>query len=479
MSFRTRMLLTLTLVLTLSFGAGGTMLLASSFSAALAEEEAGARRDYEMVRGLLAVVCEMSGPQDYSALAARLEQMAGQGVGGWAALRLYSERYGERELIFGNGASAALLDGEMPDAPGGMDLCACRRVWVNGAHYLQIAGRMQAGADVLTLEAQYDMTAAYTQRRGQLRLYLRIYLVIAAAGLALSLVISGFMTRPLEQLTLAARQIADGDLDRRVGLARQDEIGLLARDFDRMADRLAGNIHRLEGELERQERFMGAFAHELKTPMTSIIGYADLLRQDGLDADGRLEAANYIFREGRRLEQLSFKLLDLLLLERDRLAPAPVELPAFLQETAAALRPMLRARGLTLDCQCQPGRAVLEADLVRSLLYNLVDNAAKAMDGPGVITLKAGPLPGGARFSVRDTGRGIPPQELERITEAFYRVDKARSRRQGGAGLGLALCSRIVTLHRGQLTFRSTPGQGTLAVAELYTPEVASCKTVE
>lgn len=426
---------------------------------------------------MLAVLCEMSGPQDYSDLAARLEQMAGQGVGGWAALRLYGERYGERELIFGNAANAALLDGETPDPPGGMDLCACRRVWVNGAHYLQITSRMQAGTDVLTLEAQYDMTAAYTQRRGQLRLYLRIYLVIAAAGLALSLVISGFMTRPLEQLTLAARQIADGDLDRRVGLARQDEIGLLARDFDRMADRLAGNIHRLEGELERQERFMGAFAHELKTPMTSIIGYADLLRQDRLDADGRLEAANYIFREGQRLEQLSFKLLDLLLLKRDRLTPAPVDLPAFLQETAAVLRPMLRARGLTLDCQCQPGGAVLEADLVRSLLYNLVDNAAKAMDGPGVITLKAGPLPGGARFSVRDTGRGIPPQELERITEAFYRVDKARSRRQGGAGLGLALCSRIVTLHRGRLTFRSAPGRGTLAVAELYTPEVASCET--
>lgn len=475
MNFRTRILLTLTLVLTLGFGAGGTLLVSSSFAAALAEEEAGARRDYEMARGLLAVLYEAGDTQDSAALAASLEQMAGQGVGGWAALRLYSRE----NIIFAHGSSAELLDADMPTPPDEMALCACRRVEINGAHYLQIASRMQAGVNVLTLEGQYDITAAYDQRQGLQRLYLRIYLVIAAAGLAVSLVISGLMTRPLEQLTLAARQIADGELDRRVGLRRRDEIGLLARDFDRMADRLAGNIRRLEGELDRQERFMGAFAHELKTPMTSIIGYADLLRQDGLPAADRMEAADYIFREGRRLEQLSFKLLDLLLLEQDKLAPAAVSLPEFVNEIKALLEPALAGKGIALDCQCQPGQAFLEPDLVKSLLYNLVDNAAKAMDGPGTITLKAGPLPGGARFAVRDTGRGMPPQELERITEAFYRVDKARSRRQGGAGLGLALCSRIAALHQGRLTFRSEPGKGTLVVAELYAPEVEACRAAD
>lgn len=213
---------------------------------------------------------------------------------------------------------------------------------------------------------------------------------------------------------------------------------------------------------------MGAFAHELKTPMTSIIGFADLLRQGNLDENTRMMAADYIFSEGHRLERLSFKLLDLILLKKDEVVMKRVRLGNYLAEVERALTPNLKSRGVRLVCRADQKSAVLEPDLVKSLLYNLIDNAAKAMDNGGMVAVGATAIPGGCQFQVVDNGRGMEPEELTKITEAFYRVDKARSRSQGGAGLGLALCRQIVELHNGSIRFESQPGKGTRVTVVLY-----------
>lgn len=226
--------------------------------------------------------------------------------------------------------------------------------------------------------------------------------------------------------------------------------------------------------MERQERFMGAFAHELKTPMTSIIGFADLLRQDALDESTRIMAAQYIYSEGRRLERLSFKLLELLLLKKDAVTMTAVDLPVFLGEIQRSMAPVLKEKGIRLVCNADPGSARMEPDLVKSLLYNLVDNASKAIEKNGVIAIRAIHKPHGCQFQIADNGRGMEQQELERITEAFYRVDKARSRSQGGAGLGLALCKQIVQLHQGAIRFESNPGKGTRVTVDLSPEEVPS-----
>ena len=110
---------------------------------------------------------------------------------------------------------------------------------------------------------------------------------------------------------------------------------------------------------------------------------------------------------------------------------------------------------------------MLEPDLVKSLLVNLLDNARKSMDGGGNIYVVSEMLPDGCRIRVLDTGRGIPQEEIAHITEAFYRVDKSRSRAQGGVGLGLSLCSEIVQLHNGTMSFASRVGNGTCVTVEL------------
>ena len=145
-----------------------------------------------------------------------------------------------------------------------------------------------------------------------------------------------------------------------------------------------------------------------------------------------------------------------------------VWLNTYLGDVERALAPNMKAKNIRLVCKAEAKRVILETDLVKSLLYNLVDNASKAMDNGGIIAVHGIAIPGGCQFQVVDNGRGMEPAELTKITEAFYRVDKARSRSQGGAGLGLALCKQIVELHNGSIQFASTPGKGTRVTVTLY-----------
>ena len=212
---------------------------------------------------------------------------------------------------------------------------------------------------------------------------------------------------------------------------------------------------------------MGSFAHEMKTPMTSVIGYADLLRSQSLEPAEAQEAAAYIFSEGKRLEALSLKLLDLLLLRHQKLSLAPAEMDGMISNLVEHLQPIYREAGITLQCRCEPCWCRAEPDLFRSVLTNLLDNARKALDKGGNIFVTGEKAGGLYRIQVLDNGRGMPPEALSRLTEAFYRVDKSRSRAQGGVGLGLTLCREILELHEGTLEFASREGNGTCVTVTL------------
>ena len=140
----------------------------------------------------------------------------------------------------------------------------------------------------------------------------------------------------------------------------------------------------------------------------------------------------------------------------------------YLTEIERALTPNMKNKGIRLVCRAEQQQVLLEPDLVKSLLYTLVDNASKAMDAGGIIAVRATAIPGGCQFQVVDNGRGMEKAELAKITEAFYRVDKARARSQGGAGLGLSLCKQIAELHHGNISFASELGKGTRVTVTLY-----------
>ena len=461
MSYRLKLIITISLLIALSFGIGGTLMITTSFNATLQQETQSAITTFENTQRTLYLLNSLGDQSDFTSLADALKQMESQNLSQWQALSL---KAGD-DLLFLSG-DVELLEHTL--AAPSENQCISLPVTDKHGHGLLVKSIILAGDTALEVLARFDLSHVYTLRDTQQRQYLIVYSAVIIFGILASIILSVALTRHLRRLTVTVRKISGGDLSRRSQIKTHDEFGQLSRDFDVMADKLQESISKLESDMQRQESFMGAFAHELKTPMTSIIGFADLLRQGNMDESTRMMASEYIFSEGKRLERLSFKLLELLLLKKDTLTMTRVWLNTYLTEVDRALTPNMKAKNIRLVCKADAKRVMLEADLVKSLLYNLVDNASKAMDNGGIIAVHGIAIPGGCQFQVVDNGRGMEPEELTKITEAFYRVDKARSRSQGGAGLGLALCKQIVELHNGSIQFASTPGKGTRVTVTLY-----------
>lgn len=433
---------------------GGFVLIDGQFRAALEQEAQALYDENDMLRYVLFQAAEgqaLSGREELSRLTGSMALTA--------AFRLSD---GSGATL---GGSGSLFVESLPLTSG---LAENQRGWRlvqigEGAFILHGASALSLSDETVYLENCRDVSALFAQRSTQYRSFFYMMLALTAGVGALSLVVSHLILRPLGRVSAAARKMADGELGQRVPVTGGDELGLLSADFNAMAQRLEEQMEELAAAARRQEDFTGSFAHEIKTPLTSIIGYADLLLSRDNAPEQVRESAGYIFQEGRRLEALSGKLMDLIVLDRQDFPLRPVSMRAFLEDTGNALRPAFEQAGLRLDIGAEEAPAFLEPDLMKTVCLNLLDNARKATPSGGGVTLTGRGLRDGYVIEVTDTGRGIPAEELDRVTEPFYMVDKSRARAQGGAGLGLALCRRIVDLHGGTLEFESVAGRGTTA----------------
>ena len=224
---------------------------------------------------------------------------------------------------------------------------------------------------------------------------------------------------------------------------------------------LEKNLEDLRYLAERREDFIASFAHELKTPLTAIIGYADMLRSKQMSPKAQFNAAGYIFSEGKRLESLSLKLLDIIVAGKQNFDMKPMDAEYFLKGVAAVSMPSLENAGITLDMHFGRGTILVEPDLFKTLVINLIDNARKASSSGDTIELFGIAEEKGYALYVRDHGRGMKAEDILKITEPFYMIDKSRSRAMNGAGLGVTLCQKIAELHSSTLEYESEPGQGT------------------
>ena len=432
MKFAYKMVCLLVLVLSASFGVGGCYLLYSDFSAQLARAEAANADTHRQVCTLLQGEILDRQRRGESLDDAALTELL-------ANFALPTALWRDGVCIVGSGE--LLPDGTME----------VRRL-VDGGVQATYASSLQGG---LQLATAYDLTDLYRGRDAALRRFLLLEAAVLAAGAAVTAVFARRMTRPLRTLTTASAEIADGDYARRTGLHTGDEIETLSSSFDKMADAVQEKITALQADVRQREDFMGAFAHELKTPMTSIIGYADMLRTIQASPAEQYEAAEAIYHEGRRLEALSGKLLALLGLGEETITLQPTAL--------AALWPRLQAAcpGVPLQLPACDAAVQADADLLLDLLCNLVGNAVKASEPGQPVEVRAADNGDTVTLTVADHGCGIPQSEISRVTEPFYMVDKSRARKQGGSGLGLALCKRIAEVHGSDLHIESTPGEGT------------------
>ena len=322
-------------------------------------------------------------------------------------------------------------------------------------YFVYTASAFSASDRLLYLETLKDITAVFSERDTSLAVYRWVTVITLVFGAFVMYLFSLWLTRPISSLTRATRDMASGDYRRRAKKMSSDELGLLTDNFNKMADSLQDKMNRLRGEAAARERFVGAFSHELKTPLTAIIGYADLLRSRKLNDEELFLSADYIYKEGKRLEDLSLRLLEIMVLKKEGL---------ILRKTAvssvfARIAETFNARE-TLKIEYDEAIIRTEAALLTTTLINIVDNALKVSDKNSPVEI-TGQLTGeGYRFSVKDYGCGIAGEDIGRLTQAFYMVDKSRSRSFGGAGLGLTLCAEILELFGSELEIESELGKG-------------------
>lgn len=301
-----------------------------------------------------------------------------------------------------------------------------------------------------------------------------VYLFAICVGICLSAALSVLFTKPIKALIIATEQIANGQYGEQIVVRRRDEVGQLALNFNRMALAVQEKIEELSDAARQKEDFVANFAHELKTPLTSMIGYADRIYQKNMPREEQKQAAWYIWNEGMRLEALSKKLMDLTLLNHHEFLLEEVSTNILFQELVGDVLYHAKQKNVLIKSEIEEACVKIEYDLLKSLFYNLLDNALKA--NAKHITIKGNKNRESTFYCIEisDDGRGIPLEDIKRITEAFYMVDKSRSRKLHGAGLGLALSKRIAEIHGSTLVFQSDGVHGTKVSFSLQCKEEKS-----
>lgn len=300
----------------------------------------------------------------------------------------------------------------------------------------------------ITLLTALDVSPVYALRRELLRGAAALGLIGLALAGALAIWISGVLTRPLSQLADAAAKLADGDYAAPLPAAKNDEMDALIRAFSRMSAAIDERETALRTQAEERQALIDALAHEMRTPLTAILGGARLLQQSRLSGSQQSELLDTMAREASRLSTMDERLLLLTRLDHEAPAFAPFDSQAMAREALSVFD------GVRLEGD--DAVFVGERELTILLLRNLVVNAQRAGGKEAVrVTLH----PDG--FDVTDYGCGMTKEQIARAFEPFYKADKARTRSAGGAGLGLPLCRKIARLHHGELHMESEIGRGT------------------
>lgn len=312
----------------------------------------------------------------------------------------------------------------------------------------------------------YDISEILTQRDSNYILYRNVIILSSAIIAVILYLFSWYITRPLVKVTSAARKIAKGDysvrIDSKYHKMKSYEVEKLGETLNLLAQNTETHIAQLEDAARKKEDFMGNFTHEIKTPLTSIIGYADLMRTYDLTPEKRHKYSNFIYREGKRLEQLALNLLQLIVMDKTAFTTKEISARAFFEQLRATVVFLADKYHVKIRIHYTPATFHAEFSMLLTAVMNLVDNACKASEQDQQIFV-IGKMEGDFYIiQVIDKGRGIPAEQIDKITEPFYMVDKSRARSQGGAGLGLALCHKIAALHGGDLEILSALGKGTI-----------------
>ncbi len=278
------------------------------------------------------------------------------------------------------------------------------------------------------------------------------------------------LSHPLEKLRIAAGEIANGNFQFRADECGKDEFSLLGRDFNRMAEHIEISMKQLENNAQTKQRMLDNLAHEMHTPLTSILGYGEYLRNANINEEEKIEAVEFIMSEAERLKSIGKRMLDEAFIRENKILPERLNLAELIINAADKMKIKAATRGVDLKTDAEEIYLNCDRLLMELLITNLADNAIKACREGGKVVIGCRKENENTTILVSDNGVGMTKEQIERITEPFYRTDKSRSREDGGTGLGLSLCERIANAHGAKLSFESEISKGTKAFVTFTNP---------
>lgn len=445
-------------ILTIALGAAGYYMISTSFNTALDRETDRALEQYQLLKFSLQSAIlgayEMGSLSDetMTAFSQQTVQLAPEST----LVGIYG---GESQNKIASSSTVPWGIEDIRDIPQD-ELQYSLLSTEAGSYYLVILGSFMQSSETITVCTARNIDMVFMERSSLIQAYQTIYGIVICISAIVILSLFTVLMRPMEKLTKATIRIAGGDYSERVKVTTKDEIGMLGARFNLMATTIEDKIYELKRNAQQKEDFVANFAHELKTPLTSVIGYADMIYQKDLSRQQVRDAASFIINEGMHLEALSFKLLELVILGKEDFILEEFKADELLSDIAVSLAPLMKKYGARLTLTAHATYVRVEYDLLKTLIQNLIDNAVKA-EGKDIRLI--GRLADNQyTIIVADDGRGISESDLSRITEAFYMVDKSRSRKQHGAGLGLSIAARIAQIHGSQLRYASKLGEGTV-----------------
>ena len=307
-----------------------------------------------------------------------------------------------------------------------------------------------------------DIQYVYNERINNYKFFLIIDIITSIILAIIMYIISKSLTNPIKDLSNISKDIASGDYSKRANESKNnDEVGVLENNFNIMIDVIEDNIKELKYLNESKQRFIDSLNHEIKTPITSIIGYSDLLLKGNLDEDTKLKALTYINSEAKRLEVLNTTLLKLTLVREEKITLEKIQLIDIVNSVCDTLRYKLERKNISLNINLKEVEIFLDKQLIIVLMSNILDNGIKACETNAVINIEGDYNNESYVLKIIDSGIGIPAEDLDKVKEPFYMVDKSRSRKNNGVGLGLSICSEICKVHNINMDIKSQINEGT------------------
>lgn len=306
--------------------------------------------------------------------------------------------------------------------------------------------------------------------RNEMSMYTFIISIIVSVCLSAIVIIMIIkLTKPIEDLNKTAKHISKGNYTERAEIKSKDEIGEFAQSFNTMTESIELHIKELSELTENKQRFIDDLSHELRTPIASIMGYSEFIKNANCTDTQKSKAIDYIYSESNRIQKLSEKLMILTSLKNDDLQIQEIDLHSLVNTVLQTLHSKISEKEIEAVTDLNVASVESDTVLLESLIQNILENAVKYSPHSGKIVIKSYAKDDLLFVTISDNGTGINKNELQKIKEPFYKTDKSRSTKSGGVGLGLSICEKICEKLGINMKINSKINEGTEIVLEFTT----------